>query len=228
MLKSATQVRPTTGGSVPLGVVRMQGVNSTAACDAYVNGPVLPNESGFGGWTAIAREGDESLVEYAGPEPKRWTLPILIDGWSEDRDIYQEWRFVLEIAEGRAEQPPEPIWFWGTVPTLIEAQPWLVEKLQPEGEPLRVPPSGALRRAQFTLGLLNPNFGETVESPLKRAQRNASGQKASRRIKARPGDTLVSIAARELGDPSKWQQISAMNHGLQPDNVKAGQQIWLP
>ncbi len=225
---AAAGVAPTTGGVVPPGVVRMQAVNSRIAVDAWVNGPVLPGETGYGGWSVIPREGDTGLVEYTGPEPKRWTLPILIDGWSEDRDIEAEYDYVLEMAEERDGEQPEPVWFWGWVPHGLRAHPYLVEKVTPEPQILISRTDNERRRAAFTLGLIAPSFGVTAESPLKQAQRSAAGEKARRRIRARAGDTLVSIAARELGDPSQWQQISALNHRLQPDNVKAGQLIWLP
>ncbi|HOD81977.1 MAG: LysM domain protein [Planctomycetes bacterium ADurb.Bin126] len=41
-------------------------------------------------------------------------------------------------------------------------------------------------------------------------------------------DTLWSIAKQKLGDGKRWKEITAMNPGLTPENLKAGQTIKLP
>ena len=45
---------------------------------------------------------------------------------------------------------------------------------------------------------------------------------------AKPGDTLYSIAKANLGKGSRWRDIVALNTGLTPANLKAGQTIRLP
>ena len=44
----------------------------------------------------------------------------------------------------------------------------------------------------------------------------------------KPGDTLYGIAKQALGKGSRWQDIVALNTGLTPANLKAGQTIRLP
>ena len=42
------------------------------------------------------------------------------------------------------------------------------------------------------------------------------------------GDTLAAIARRELGDGSRWQEIVALNPGLEGKSLAAGKEIRLP
>jgi len=42
------------------------------------------------------------------------------------------------------------------------------------------------------------------------------------------GDTLWSIAVRELGNGQRWREISALNPGLNPNKLRVGQTITLP
>jgi chitinase len=42
------------------------------------------------------------------------------------------------------------------------------------------------------------------------------------------GDTLVKIAERFYGDGSQWTKIRDANHGIDPNNLKIGQQLQIP
>ena len=42
------------------------------------------------------------------------------------------------------------------------------------------------------------------------------------------GDTLYSLARRFLGKGSRWKEITAVNPGLTPQNLQAGQTIKIP
>jgi nucleoid-associated protein YgaU len=44
----------------------------------------------------------------------------------------------------------------------------------------------------------------------------------------RPNDTLSEIALRELGSSRRWQEIQAVNPGLDPARLRSGQTIALP
>ena len=44
----------------------------------------------------------------------------------------------------------------------------------------------------------------------------------------RKGDTLERIARRELGDAAAWKALADYNGLPRPDQIVAGQQIWLP
>jgi nucleoid-associated protein YgaU len=42
------------------------------------------------------------------------------------------------------------------------------------------------------------------------------------------GDSLTSIAARDLGDYSRWPEIAALNGIRDPDRLTVGQTVRLP
>jgi nucleoid-associated protein YgaU len=42
------------------------------------------------------------------------------------------------------------------------------------------------------------------------------------------GDTLWSIAASELGDGARWQEIATLNHIKDADSIQPGQVLKLP
>jgi hypothetical protein len=50
----------------------------------------------------------------------------------------------------------------------------------------------------------------------------------ARRYIVRKGDTLERIARRELGDAAAWRSLVDYNGLSRPDQIVAGQQIWLP
>jgi nucleoid-associated protein YgaU len=43
-----------------------------------------------------------------------------------------------------------------------------------------------------------------------------------------PGDTLVKIAERVYGDGNQWTRIRDANPGIDPNNLRIGQQLTLP
>jgi hypothetical protein len=214
-------------GSPAIGRVRMAPRDGSAPpVEAWVNGPVLQTDSGHGGWVVVPREGQEGTVEYQGIEPPRWVLPVLVDGWAGGVNVQADWNAILNLARKRGSQPPPQVWFAGTVPPGLSGRAWLIEKPDIGSEQL-IDGSNRLLRGSLTLNLLAPTSTIDVASPIRQALAKGT-HKGIRTIRARSGDTLVSIAARELGDPERWREVSAVNNGLQPDNVKPGKPIHLP
>jgi len=50
----------------------------------------------------------------------------------------------------------------------------------------------------------------------------------ARVVTVQKGDTLQKIAARELGDASRWRVLAEWNPGLDPKRLKRGQELRLP
>jgi len=48
------------------------------------------------------------------------------------------------------------------------------------------------------------------------------------RVRVRPGDTLIAIARRELGDARRWREIAALNRLADPGRLQAGSVLLLP
>jgi hypothetical protein len=214
-------------GQPPAGRVRIAAVGAAQFVEAWVDGPVLPTESGYGGWSVVPIEGAKGTLEFSGVDPERWTLPLKLDGWSSGEDLQAQWDLLLSLAKEQGYDPPPQVRLAGTIPPDLSARAWVIEKPVPGAERL-TNEGNQLLRAEVVLNLIEASFSRNIASPLKQAQHAVKGAHSSRTIRARAGDTLVSIAARELGNPEKWRDISKLNGGLQPDNVKAGQRIHLP
>ncbi len=213
-------------GAPPAGRVRLAPAsNPDSYFECWLDGPCVPTGGGYGGWTVEDREGQEGVVEYSGPEPKGWVVPVLVDGWSGQESVQGDWDGILSLAEAQGERPPPQIKLVGSVPSALSRLIWLIQGVAHEEE--RLDDGKKLYRASAKLTLIKPNLGSLVSSPIKQAQAKSKA-KTARTIHARKGDTLVSIAARELGDPARWREVSALNGSLQPDNLKAGQKVKLP
>jgi nucleoid-associated protein YgaU len=72
----------------------------------------------------------------------------------------------------------------------------------------------------------------TAKAPTKNvvAQAPSRGEKsaAARSTVVKKGDTLLSIARRELGDERRWQEIRSLNPGLDPAKLAIGMRVKLP
>jgi nucleoid-associated protein YgaU len=53
-------------------------------------------------------------------------------------------------------------------------------------------------------------------------------EEGAREVVIRKGDTLQKIAARELGDASKWRVLVEWNAGVDPKRLQRGQKLKLP
>lgn len=59
----------------------------------------------------------------------------------------------------------------------------------------------------------------------KKAEKSASG---SRTATVQKGDTLRSIARRELGDEKRWKEIASLNPSVDPSKLAIGMRVKLP
>jgi nucleoid-associated protein YgaU len=67
--------------------------------------------------------------------------------------------------------------------------------------------------------------GETIVIPASTIQR---AQQAAEAVTVQPGDTLSSIAQRELGDASLYPKLAVKNHISNPDDIEEGETIVIP
>lgn len=90
-------------------------------------------------------------------------------------------------------------------------------RFETEWPPAEVVKKGSPTKMQTT--------GRTSSGPSKRSS-SASG--GLRPYVLREGDTLTQLAERELGTWHRWQEIVAINPGLNPNGLPVGVEIFLP
>ena len=104
---------------------------------------------------------------------------------------------------------------------------------EPESEPPRIdaPGGGEVERPRHGR---RPDF-DFFEPPVRLPGRPPvlappppGSKSAKRTTKVVAGDTLQKIAARELGDASRWRLLLECNPGLDPKRLQAGRELILP
>jgi hypothetical protein len=187
-------------------------------------GPVVAG--GFGGWQTVPRPRRQALTVWQGRDPFSMTVPLLFDGFKAkrfvDTDVSRLERMALPPVEGK--EPP--------VVTIACAVPhadlpWVIAELE-LGDSVWAA-GGRLRQA-VTVHLLRYMAPDRIRdgSAASRARENAGGGGSRKVAFVAQGDSLTSIAARDLGDYSRWPEIAALNGIRDPDRLTVGQTVRLP
>lgn len=92
--------------------------------------------------------------------------------------------------------------------------------LPPEGSTTSAPPVGLVASQQPQIDHAQPASTRIAALKARKAQ--------GKTYLVKRGDTLFQIARDQCGSGSKWRQISALNPGLTPANLKAGQKLLMP
>lgn len=87
------------------------------------------------------------------------------------------------------------------------------------GEKLALPSAAAAPK---------PSTPELAKKPVAKAAPELKSAPASRSVTVQKGDTLRSIARRELGDERRWNEIVGLNPGLDPQKLATGTRLRLP
>jgi hypothetical protein len=166
---------------------------------------------GLGGFEEVERQDDVSATDWVGQAALRQDISILLDGYATGDSVERELNTILKLGrDPNGERVPPVFRVWG--PVYYEGKAWV---LPPDGidldggeiEPIRRPGNGELLRQEVILHLLEFNPPDTIRIRGKHAKhgRTAVGKG---RVVSRRGDTLHSLAARELGDWKRWPELS--------------------
>jgi nucleoid-associated protein YgaU len=109
---------------------------------------------------------------------------------------------------------------------IADLNPGVNPKALVVGQKLRLP-SGAAPVAAARETKPEPKDNVAAKRASVAVAKNAS-KAAPRTAVVRKGDTLRSIARRELGDERRWKEIQTMNPGLEPSKLAIGQRVKLP
>lgn len=103
---------------------------------------------------------------------------------------------------------------------LVDADRGDLEPLHPEGV------AQAWRRTRFSTVV---TLLEHVDAEITRTRRRRDEtSKPLRTYTVKKGDTGYSIAARELGSPTRWTELGSINGIRDPNSLKPGQVLKLP
>lgn len=193
---------------------------------------------GSGGWAERERPRRTDLMEWTRTPPYRLAVPALIEAPNSDVDDIEAavsaLRGLGRVVPGGYQTPV--LRLEGPIP-LTDLR-WVIEGIE-DGPFLRREEDGLLVRQFFTVSFVEYSdldllvTASPAEAAAARAQPPTAGPAtgqpvAARTYTVRSGDTLSAIAARELGDHRRWQEIATLNDVRDPRKLRVGQDLRLP
>jgi hypothetical protein len=220
-------------------------------------GPERPDVSaGYGGWEEVERPRRTTVTTWKSQPARRMSLNVIIDNFVDGGSVENEIRQLERLALPRPGGEPPTITVTaagGVIPPFYEAFPWVIDAIS-WGDAIANANYNRVRQVA-TVTLLQYVSDDLLEkrSPAKkqraaRARRTGKNRKKGARNKrasskagrkhvgthrsAEPivydGEDLLSVAARELGDASRWVEIAQRSGIRDPRAIKRGQIIRLP
>jgi hypothetical protein len=207
--------------------------------------------AGYGGWNEVARPRRRPLTVWQGSPGLRMDLPVLIDGWktgaSIERQIAQLSKLGFPVASDGSPPRIRLRARGGTVPN--QSKVWVVDAIS-WGDALANAKGNRVRQ-QATLSLLEFIADVRIDQDsaanrqkLKQSMATTKVGAAAKRVLAGPkrgastptqktatfasGDTLISMAAKYLGDANRWPEIAQLNGIRDPRSIPIGKVIRLP
>lgn len=191
---------------------------------------------GGGGWQEVERGKRVSLTTWKGRAPLKITVPIMFDRFTEGEQglsVEAEIKTMETIygIDGDKEPPTLVMDSAGLIPYDAHGHPdklWVIDGLDWD-EPIRNGYGNRVRQEGVVTVL------EYIKDELLKersgAKRRASATKAGAKKKiytVKKGDTLISIAKKQLGDADRWKEISKLNKNIQPRSLKPKMKLRLP
>jgi hypothetical protein len=180
------------------------------------------HDASVGGWATSVRFGRSPSTWWQGPQDAATLeLQVAIDSRiAPDRSVQRERpAYVREVlaalyrmgrpAAGKGEPPTIAV----DCPSLpmTSGKLWLLQRM-PTGSQLVF--NGVLVRQEIALSLIEYVELPAVQRTSAKATRDTKNQRRTRTIQSRPGDTIRTIAVRQLGDAGRWKDIRTWNKSL--------------
>ena len=208
--------------------------NHAVTLEAEFAATLPATEDGVGGMRVVSRPRQMAMTEWDTTPPERATLSLLFDGLPAGRDGVSQAGKVTYLRRhftdrGGLVQPP-PFRVVGAYP-LRSTVHWVCDGLTEGGDDAvvrrrdRVPV-----RTVVTLNLLQFVPGDVVvkNTAARRSRTGGSGSAKAKTYTVRRGDTLSTIAAKQLGDYRQAGELAKLNGIRDPKNLRAGQKLKLP
>lgn len=186
---------------------------------------------GYGGWEVVPRPRRLGLTVWRGRNPFGLDIPILFDDFSGDGSVEQDISKLERMAlPPKALEEPPVVRIRGPVPrsNLL----WVIADITWGASTSTVTASGRVRQ-EATVHLLRYFAEDTVQLQTA-AQKSRDANKPKKKsggkkmLAVTAGDSLSSIAARELGDASRWGEIADLNGIRDPRSITIGTILRMP
>ncbi len=214
--------------------------------------------AGYGGWSEIARPLKSPIAFWLGAPGLRMNLPIIFDSFHNDQSVERNIAKLERLATATAANGQPPVFTLtargGAVPH--QDTLWVVDSLTwNSGQTMNA--AGARTRALCDVALFewiqdqrvverSPTKRIRALSKLKQPKRGGQNKRVvahrgKHTVSAGPhllavsadaafgtGEDLLTIAARELGDCTRWVEIAQLNGIRDPRAIVPGQVLRMP
>ena len=203
--------------------------------------PVLTG--GYGGWQVISRKKKVGIVDWAGVDPFRMSIGLMLDAWSPNalptavqglvEDECQNLALLSQAQRGINARPPAIKFDTHDNNNLPKPNAtWVIENIQ-WGNAIRNRDTGLRERQQVTLSLLelieDTTFNTLSPALTRRTAVIGNGSLAfPKTYTVKPGETMGNIASRIYGKESKWHLIANANGIRDPGSITVGQVLKIP
>lgn len=208
-----------------------------------------PGNNAYGGWEKVKRRRGRSLSEWIGVDGLTLSVPILIDnfaaGTSIEDQITELERMAGRSRPGAPDVEPPLVYFnaGGAVPHDYHRESsldWVIEEIE-WGDCERNTSGNRTRQAATLLVaeyVEDDDLASLTPAQRRRKQQSKTSTKKGKGAKSakkpryliKNGDTLESVAARELGKASRWVEIKKLNPKYRDPTkpLPAGQILAMP
>lgn len=183
--------------------------------------------AGYGGWVVTNRPRRVGISVWEGRSPYSMTLPLRLDGWklddSVDGDIAILERMALPFGEYKT-PPPVSV----SRPAPHNQLDWVINNLEWGANIIRK--DGVRLRQDVTITLMEYVIDDILQfaGAAAAARENARQQSESKLYVVKRGDTLISIAVKQLGSASRWTEIADLNNVRDGQQLSEGDELRLP
>jgi len=216
-------------------------------------GPVSPNPAKgkqmYGGWKEVKRKRRRSLKEWDGVDGLAIEIPIIIDGFAQEKSVENEVATLEHLAgrkqSGQQSEEPPLMYFnsGGVVPHDYHKNPgidWVIGDIIWGDADRR---EDGIRTRQAATVIVEEHVEDDVLGALtsaqrrklaqsKRAKKKGKGAKQGKesRYVVKEGETLEKIAASQLGNSARWHELKKLNPSIRDPNkpLRAGTIVIMP
>jgi nucleoid-associated protein YgaU len=179
---------------------------------------------GYGGFQPHPRPLKTALTQWEGRDPFQLTVPLLLDVGGDA--VSPAIRALDQLAVHDKNTPAETVKVTGAIHIPEQAgEDWVINDLA-WGAVLRRASDTVIIRQHVTVTLLE-HITDTLLAASTLSARHGNRIRI-RHYRVHKGDTLQSIAARQLGDPKRWADIAALNGLRSSGQLRPGRLIRLP
>ena len=181
---------------------------------------------GYGGWEQIRRHKRTALTEWRGRSGLSMSFGIMLDRFAAKRSVEAQVRTLERLARQPSDfADPPTVRIEGSVPHTDRV--WVLQDVTLGRAHYTT--RGFRSRQVVTLTLWEHISGELLELSKVKTFRIRGKDRKRRIYVVRENDSLPKIAARKLGDWTRWPEIASANDIRDPSRrLKVGRRLVIP